>query len=99
MFVQRNEKNAIFFVETRTLNSATFGGAQWLSGRVLDSRPKGRGFEPHRRHCVVSLSKNINPSLVLVQPRKTRPFITERLLMGRKESNQTNKQTNCHFWM
>ena len=36
-----------------------------------------------------SLSKNINPSLVLVQPRKTRPFITERLLMGRNESNQT----------
>ena len=34
----------------------------------------------------------MNPSLVLVQPRKTRPFITERLLMGRKESNQTNKQ-------
>ena len=60
---------------------------------MLDSRPNGRGFEPHRRHCVVSLSKNINPSLVLVQPRKTRPFITERLLMGRKESNQTNKQT------
>ena len=66
-------------------------GAQWLSGRVLDSRPKGRGFEPHRCHCVVSLSKNINPSLVLVQPRKTCPYITERLLMGRKESNQTNK--------
>ena len=47
-------------------------------------------FEPHRRHCVVSLSKNINRSLVLVQPRKARPFITERLLMGRKESNQTS---------
>ena len=67
-------------------------GAQWLSGRVLDSRPKGRGLEPHRRHCVVSLSKNINPSLVLVQPRKIRPFITERLLMGRKESNQTKQK-------
>ena len=67
-------------------------GVQWLSGRVLDSRPRGRGFEPHRRHCIVSLSKNINPSLVLVQPRKTRPFITERLLMGRKESNQTKNQ-------
>ena len=66
-------------------------GAQWLSGRALDSRPKGRGFKPYRRHCVVSLSKNINPSLVLVLPRKTRPFITERLLIGRKESNQTNK--------
>ena len=53
-------------------------GAQWLSDRVLDSRPKGRGFDHHRRHCVVSLSKNTNPSLVLVQPRKTRPFVTER---------------------
>ena len=31
--------------------------AQWLSGRVLDSRPRGRGFEPHQRHCLVSLSK------------------------------------------
>ena len=67
-------------------------GAQWLSGRVLDMRLRGCGFEPHRRHCVVSLSKNINFSLVLVQPRKTRPFIIERLLMGRKESNQRKKE-------
>ena len=37
-------------------------GAQWLSGRVLDSRQRGRGFEPHRRYCVVSLSKKINGS-------------------------------------
>ena len=66
-------------------------GAQWLIGRVLDSRPKGSGFEPHRRHCIVSL-RHIYPSLVLVQLKKTRSFITERLLMGRKESNQT-KQT------
>ena len=65
--------------------------AQWLCGRVLDSVPRSRGFEPHRLHYVVSLSMNINPSLVLVQPRKTRPYITERLLMGSKESNQTNK--------
>ena len=75
-------------------------GAQWLSGRVLDSIPRGRGFEPNRLHYVVSLSKvskgakirnrynprHVYPSLVLVQPRKTRPYITERLLMGRKES-------------
>ena len=66
-------------------------GAQSLSGRVLGSRPKGRGFDLHWRHCVVSFSKNINPSLVLIQPRKTRLYITEILLMGRKESNQTNK--------
>ena len=30
-------------------------GAQWLSGRVLDSRPKGHGFEPH---CVVVLEQD-----------------------------------------
>ena len=39
-----------------------------------------------------SLSRHIYPSLVLVQPRKTCPCLTERLLMGHKESNQTNKQ-------
>ena len=39
-------------------------------------------------------SRHIYPSLVLVQPRKTPPCLAERLLMGRKESNQTNKQTN-----
>ena len=33
-------------------------GAQWLSGRAFDSRPKGRGFEPHRRHCVVVLEQD-----------------------------------------
>ena len=71
-------------------------GAQWLSGSVLDSRPMGCGFKPHQCHGVVSFSKNINPSLVVVQPRKTHPFITERLLMGRKESNQTNKSHNAY---
>ena len=32
-------------------------GAQWLSGRVLDSRPRACWFKLHQRHCVVSLSK------------------------------------------
>ena len=72
--------------------------ALWLSGRVLDSRPMDRSFKPHWRHCVVCLNKSINPSLELVQPRKTCPYITERLLMGRKESNQTNKSIKIvHF--
>ena len=70
-------------------------GAHWLSGRVLDSRPRGRTtLCPWARH--------IKPSLVLVQPRKTHPYITERLLMGLKESNQTNKQimrcSKCCLW-
>ena len=48
-----------------------------LSGRVLDSRPRGREFQPHRCHW------------------KIRPCLTERLLMGHKESKQT-KQTNLY---
>ena len=67
-------------------------GAQWLSGRVLDLRPKGRGFEPHRRHCVVVLEQDtfILASNWFNPGRPSR--ITERLLSGRKELNQTNKQ-------
>ena len=34
-------------------------------------------------------ARHIYPSLVLVPPRKTRPCLTERLLMGCKETNQT----------
>ena len=33
-------------------------GAQWVSGRVLDSSPRDGGFEPHRRHCVVVLEQD-----------------------------------------
>ena len=87
----RTECSTCIWVVNLNITITGTVGVQWLSGRVLDSRPKGRGFWPHRRHCVVSLSKNINPGLVLVQPRNTRPFITESLLMGCKESN---KQTN-----
>ena len=32
-----------------------YKGAQWLSSRVLDSRPKGHRFE---RHCVVVLEQD-----------------------------------------
>ena len=48
----------IFRIRTCDIsNKRAQRGAQWLSGRVLDSRPKGHRFEPHRRHCVVFLSK------------------------------------------
>ena len=33
-------------------------GARWLSGRVLDSRQRGHGFEPHRRQCIVVLEQD-----------------------------------------
>ena len=61
-----------------------------ISYLVLDSRPEGCGLEPH--HVLWSSARHIYPSLVQVRPRKTRSYITERLLMGRKESNRTNKQ-------
>ena len=38
--------------------SSYSGGAQWLSGRVLDSRLRGRGFEAYRCHCVVVLEQD-----------------------------------------
>ena len=34
------------------------GNAVALSGRLLDSRPRDRGFEPHRRHCAVVLEQD-----------------------------------------
>ena len=38
-------------------------GAQWLSGRVLDLRPRGRGFEPPSL-CCGPWARHIYPSLV-----------------------------------
>ena len=45
-------------------------GALWLSGRVLDSRSKGFGFEPHQTHCVVSWARHFILRLVLVNPKR-----------------------------
>ena len=56
-------------------------GAQWLSGPRVRASPASLRCGPCARH--------IYPSLVLVQPRKIRPCKTERLLVGRKETNQT----------
>ena len=47
------------------------------------------GLRLTRVTALCPLARHIYPSLVLVQPRKTPPYITERLLMGCKESNQT----------
>ena len=64
----------------------------------FDSRPRGRGLEPHRLHCVMVLEQDtFYTSLIMVQPRKISPCLTERLLMGSKESNQTNKQNLWQF--
>ena len=48
-------KNLIFESQTH-INLKK--GAQWLNGRVLDLRLKGRGFETHRWHYVVVLEQD-----------------------------------------
>ena len=63
--------------------------AQWLSACFESERPRVRASPASL--CCGPWARHIYPSLVLVQPRKTRPCLTERFLMGRKKSNQTNK--------
>ena len=55
-----------------------------LSGRVLDSglRGCGAGLSLSGVTALCLKARHINPSLVLVQPRKTRPKITEKILIG-----------------
>ena len=67
------------------------------SGSVVECLTPDRGTagsSPTGVTAFCPLARHINPSLVhvLVQPRKNRPnlYITERLLVGCKESNQTN---------
>ena len=62
------------------------------SGRASDSEYRGPGFNPHKRHRVVSLSKTHEHPTVLDKPRKRwlRPDMTEKLLTGTLSLN-TNK--------
>ena len=48
--------------------NSRIGEAQWLSGRELDSRRRGHGFELHQRHCAMSLSKTHSLTLTIVRP-------------------------------
>ena len=65
--------------------------AQWLSAWLETEGPRARA-SPASLRCG-PWARRIYPSLVLVQPRNTRPCFTERLLMGHKESNQTKNRT------
>ena len=59
------------------------------SGSVVECLTRDQGAPGSSLASITALWFLINPSLVLVQPRKTHPRLTERLSMGRKESNQT----------
>ena len=65
------------------------------SGSMVVCLTRDRGAAGSSLTGVTALcpwARHINRSLVLVQPRKTCHYITERLLLGRKESNQTKKK-------
>ena len=59
-------------------------GGQWLSGRMLDSRPRVVQVQvsPASMCFVLGQAKHTNPCFVLDQPRKPSPDITEKLLTG-----------------
>ena len=61
-FFSMKRKTQIGYQQTtlghKELTLSMLVGAQWLSGRVLDSRPRGRRLEPHRHHCVVVLEQD-----------------------------------------
>ena len=70
-------------------------GAQWLSGRVLDSRLRVWGFEPHQRHCVVSLSKT-HLSLLSTGTTQEDPFQHNwKLLTGTLRINSNKHISWC----
>ena len=59
---------------------------------MLVSRPRGgRGFEPHRCHCVVSLSKTHLPCLVLIQPQELEVRSLYHLY------SLKTKSSRCHY--
>ena len=63
------------------------------SGSVIECFARDRGAVGSSLTGITTLcplARRINPSLALVQPKKTRPDITEKLLLGCKESNQTD---------
>ena len=54
-----NAQNAIIFsLDPLHLCSKVKVVKRGSAFRVLDSRPRGRGFEPHRRPCVVVLEQD-----------------------------------------
>ena len=65
-------------------------GAQWLSGRVLDWRLRGCGFELRQHHCVVSLSKTHKSSLSTGSIQED-PSRHKEKLLDWDVKNQTNK--------
>ena len=71
------------------------------SGSVVECLTRERGAAGSSLTVVTVLcpwARHINPSLVLVQRKKTRPFITEILLMRRKESSKKIQKNRAYIF-
>ena len=84
-------KHWLIIMDTNILSKR----AQSLSGRVLGSRLRGCGLEPHRRHCVVSLSKT-HLSLLSTGSTQKDPSQHIRKIVTWCVKNQI-KQTKKHY--
>ena len=73
-------------------------GAQWLNGRVLDSRPRGRRFKPYRRHCVMSLSKT-HLSLLSTGSTQEDPSRHNWKIVDCDVKNQINQTNKSKFYI
>ena len=60
--------------------------------KVTTSKSSGCGFEPHRRHCVVSLSKTLYPLLSTGLTQKDLENV-DWDVQNNKENNKKNKVT------
>ena len=71
--------HGFFLIIKMALN---LGAPLWLSSRVLVLTEVFRNQASLAALCCVLKQRNINRCFVLVQPRKTRPNITEKLFIG-----------------
>ena len=72
-------------------------GAQLLSDRVLDLRPRGPRLEPHRHHCVVSFSKT-HLSLLCTGSTQEDPSQHNWKIVDRDVKNQIKQTNKQSFW-
>ena len=74
-----------------------FWGVRWRSGRTSDYESRGPGFNLHRRHHIVSLSKAHLLPRVLVNTQEVNWLhsdMTEKLLKG-----TLNLKTNIQYYL
>ena len=66
-----------------------------FSGRVLDLISRGCGFEPHRGHCVMSLSKTRYPLLSTGSTQEV-PSRYDCKIVNRDIKNRNKQQNKMH---